>query len=129
MSGEGARGAAGASPVSGRFAAPAGANIFALLHLGDGDLDIFQHKLQLVGIEFLRALAETCALVFLQKQLETLDCLLRRRELALHMKTRRKFMRGALTFMRGARALDIERGAFGIEGRMLRREHGLLCVE
>jgi hypothetical protein len=77
MGGESARGAARAAPISGRLAALAGADIFALLHFGDGDLDIFQHELQLLGIELLRALAEPGALVCLQKQLETLDRFLR----------------------------------------------------
>ena len=31
--------------------------------------------------------------------------------------------------MRGARALNIERGAFGVEGCTLLQEHRLLCVD
>ena len=85
MGGKGARGAAGSLPRD-RAAGAARAIILAFLDFGDRDLDVFQNELQLIGIEFLRTLAEPRAFIFLDEQLQPFDRLLRRRELALDVK-------------------------------------------
>jgi hypothetical protein len=70
--GKGAGGAAG--PATRRCRAGAARTIvLALLDFDDGDLDVFEHQLHLIGIELLRAFAEACTLVLLHEQFETVD--------------------------------------------------------
>ncbi len=97
MGGKGARGAAGSLPRR-RTSGAARAIILTFLNFGDRDLNIFQNELQLIRIELLRTLAEPRAFIFLDEQLQTLDRLLRRRELALDVKARDEFVLGADAF-------------------------------
>ncbi len=107
MSRKSARGAAGALPGR-RAPRAARAIVLALLDFGDRDLDIFQHELQLIGIELLRTLAEARAFIFLDEQLQTFDRLFRRCELALGVKARGELMISA-------DALGFEHGALSFE--------------
>jgi hypothetical protein len=78
--------------------------------------------LQLVGVELLRALAETRTLILLHEQFEAFDRLLESSQFALDMKARRALVFGALMLFVSALMLAIGACAFGAE-------HGLLCFE
>ena len=129
MGGKGARGAAGSLPGR-RAAGAARAIILAFLDFGDRDLDVFQNELQLIGIEFLRTLAEPRAFIFLDEQLQPFDRLLRRRELVLDVKARGALVFGAAMLMIGPDAFGFEHGALRFEqsaqiGRKLCKSGGI----
>src|SRR3974390_3485026 len=92
-----ARAARPARRLDGRRAGAARTIVLALLDFGDGNLDVFENQLHLIGIELLRAFAETCALVLLHEQFEAFDGLFGRTQFALDMKARRAFIVSATT--------------------------------
>ena len=95
------------------------------MDFGDRDLDIFQNELQLVGTEFLRALAEPCAFVLFDEQLEAFDRLLGRGQFALHVKASGELVLGAPMFAIGADVFGLEHGALSFEQRaQIRRPKG-----
>ena len=129
MSGKGARGAAGSLPRLGA-SRTARAIVLAFRCFSDRDLNIFQNELQLIGIEFLRTLAEARAFIFLDQQLQTFDRLLRRRKFALDVKARDTFIFCAVQLMIGADAFGFEHGALRFEhcaqiGRELCKSGGI----
>ncbi|MGY4364159.1 hypothetical protein ACVW1A_000224 [Bradyrhizobium sp. LB1.3] len=71
-------------------------------------LDVFENQLHLIGIELLRAFAETCALVLLHEQFEAFDGLFGRSQFALDMKARRAFIVSATTLGFNHRLLRAE---------------------
>ena len=80
------------------------------MRFGDRDLDVFEHELQLIGIELLRALAEPRAFIFFDEQLEAFDRFLGCGQLTLDMKARCALMLGADPF-------GLEHGALSFKQR------------
>jgi len=114
MGGKGARGAA-RSFAPRRAPRAARAIVLALLRFGNCDLDVFEHELQLIGIELLRALAEPRAFVFLDEQLEAFDRFLGCSQLPLYVKARCKLVIGSLALAICADPFGFEHGALSFE--------------
>ncbi|MHC2295690.1 hypothetical protein ACVIJW_011626 [Bradyrhizobium barranii subsp. barranii] len=99
-------------PAAGRRRAGAARTIvLAFLDFGDGNLDVLENQLHLIGIELLRAFTETCALVLLHEQFEAFDALFGRSQFTLDMKARRAFIVCATTLGFNHRFLRAEERA------------------
>ncbi|MHC2744996.1 hypothetical protein ACVIWV_000450 [Bradyrhizobium diazoefficiens] len=110
MRGKGTGSAPG--PAAGRRRAGAARTIvLAFLDFGDGNLDVLENQLHLIGIELFRAFTETCALVLLHEQFEAFDALFGRSQFTLDMKARRAFIVCATTLGFNHRFLRAEERA------------------
>ncbi|MHC2371564.1 hypothetical protein ACVIQT_006212 [Bradyrhizobium diazoefficiens] len=99
-------------PAAGRRRAGAARTIvLAFLDFGDGNLDVLENQLHLIGIELFRAFTETCALVLLHEQFEAFDALFGRSQFTLDMKARRAFIVCATTLGFNHRFLRAEERA------------------